>query len=221
MLLFDLDGTLIDSNGVWVEVDRTFLARRGLEATPEYAHTVGHSIFPVAAQFTRDYYGLPDSAQDIMDEWLSLAGDAYSTHVPLKPGARAFLLRCQAAGEPMVLATACVPQLCRAALERHDLTEWFSAVFSAQELGLEKRDPATSRPCWSGWTSPPGRVPSSRTPPGPAAPPGRRASGLWACTTPFTPNLRGSCGKSVTAISTALKSCSDCFTPWSCAGRRP
>ena len=141
MLLFDLDGTLIDSNGVWVEVDRTFLARRGLEATPEYAHTVGHSIFPVAAQFTRDYYGLPDSAQDIMDEWLSLAGDAYSTRVPLKPGVRAFLLRCRAAGEPMVLATACVPQLCRAALERHGLTEWFSAVFSAQELGLEKRDP--------------------------------------------------------------------------------
>ena len=145
MLLFDLDGTLIDSNGVWVEVDRTFLARRGLEATPEYAHTVGHSIFPVAAQFTRDYYGLPDSAQDIMDEWLSLAGDAYSTRVPLKPGARAFLLRCRAAGEPMVLATACVPQLCRAALERHGLTEWFSAVFSAQELGLEKRDPALYR----------------------------------------------------------------------------
>ena len=28
MYLFDLDGTLIDSNGIWAEVDRTFLARR-------------------------------------------------------------------------------------------------------------------------------------------------------------------------------------------------
>ena len=25
--LFDFDGTLVDSNGVWVEVDNTFLAR--------------------------------------------------------------------------------------------------------------------------------------------------------------------------------------------------
>lgn len=25
MYLFDLDGTLIDSNGIWAEVDRTFL----------------------------------------------------------------------------------------------------------------------------------------------------------------------------------------------------
>ena len=28
MLLFDMDGTLIDSNGVWKNVDREFLARR-------------------------------------------------------------------------------------------------------------------------------------------------------------------------------------------------
>ena len=36
MLLFDMDGTLIDSNGVWREVDRTFLARRGLSYTHAY-----------------------------------------------------------------------------------------------------------------------------------------------------------------------------------------
>ena len=35
MLIFDLDGTLIDSNGVWVEVDKTFLARRGAPYTKE------------------------------------------------------------------------------------------------------------------------------------------------------------------------------------------
>ena len=39
MLLFDLDGTLIDSNGVWVTVDECFLSRRGLRPTPEYCHT--------------------------------------------------------------------------------------------------------------------------------------------------------------------------------------
>ena len=33
MYLFDLDGTLIDSTGIWAEVDRTFLARRGYPYT--------------------------------------------------------------------------------------------------------------------------------------------------------------------------------------------
>ena len=109
MLLFDLDGTLIDSNGVWVAVDECFLSRRGLRPTPEYCHTVGHSILPAAAQFTRDYYGLTDTPEAIMAEWMDLARDAYARHVPLKPGAGAFLRRCQEAGRTMVLATACVP----------------------------------------------------------------------------------------------------------------
>ena len=76
MIFFDLDGTLIDSNGVWLQVDHTFLGRRGLEITPEYTYTVGHSIFPVAAQFTKRYYHLEDSAEDIMAEWRALSYDA-------------------------------------------------------------------------------------------------------------------------------------------------
>ena len=41
----------------------------------------------------------------------------------------------------MVLVTACVPQLCRAALARHGLSNAFSPIIFAQELGVEKRDP--------------------------------------------------------------------------------
>ena len=36
MLIFDFDGTLVDSNGVWVEVDKIFLGRRGAPYTQEY-----------------------------------------------------------------------------------------------------------------------------------------------------------------------------------------
>lgn len=144
MLLFDLDGTLIDSNGIWVDVDLHFLSRYGLELTEEYAYTVGHSIFPVAAAFTRDYYRMDRTAEEIMAEWLSLAGDAYA-HVALKPGAREFLARCAGRGERMALVTACVPALCRTALEVHDLEGYFEDLVFVQELGVEKRDPAAFR----------------------------------------------------------------------------
>ena len=144
MLIFDLDGTLTDSNGVWEAVDLAFLSRRGLTATEEYAHTVGHSIFPIAAQFTRDYFHLDMTPQAIMDEWTLLAGDAYA-HVPLKEGARAFLDRCRDEGETLVLLTACVPALCRAALQTHGLEDHFSQLFFAMDMGLEKRDPEVYR----------------------------------------------------------------------------
>ena len=35
MYIFDLDGTITDTNGIWLEVDQEFLACRGLSPTPE------------------------------------------------------------------------------------------------------------------------------------------------------------------------------------------
>lgn len=144
MLFFDLDGTLIDSNGIWEEIDRRFLLRHGLTPTEEYVHTVGHSIFPLAAQFTRDYFHLALTAREIMDEWLEGAGEAYA-QVELKPGAAAFLELCRAAGKPMALLTACVPELCRIALARHGLEPYFKTLLFVQEMGLEKRNPEVYR----------------------------------------------------------------------------
>ena len=145
MLLFDLDGTLIDSNQAWVEVDNTFLFRRGLTPTEEYNRVVGQSIFPVAAQFTQAYYGLKETPQQIMDEWMELIGEAYGKRIPLKAGAKPFLERCAARGASMALVTACVPELCHTVLERHGLDRFFPQILFAQELGVDKRSPAIFR----------------------------------------------------------------------------
>lgn len=141
LYIFDLDGTLIDSNGLWVEVDVEFLARRGLEPTEEYEEVVARSIFPVAAAYTQKYYHLSDSPEAIMAEWEELARRHYAGLVPLKPGAEALLRQCRAEGRPTALFTACRPELCRVALERFGLTEYFDHVVYAEEIGLEKHDP--------------------------------------------------------------------------------
>lgn len=141
MYIFDLDGTITDTNGLWLEVDGEFLARRGLSATPEYTGTVSRSIYPIAARFTRDYYHLPDTPEEIMAEWDSLAEHHYRELAPLKPGAGEFLRQCREDGIPMALFTACRPALCRIALGRFGLAELFGQVVFAEEIGLEKRDP--------------------------------------------------------------------------------
>ncbi|MBM6926440.1 HAD family hydrolase [Pseudoflavonifractor phocaeensis] len=143
MILFDFDGTLVDSNGVWETVDNTFLARRGLTPTREYSETVGHSIFPVAARFTIDYYRLDTTPEAVMAEWTELGREAYLCQVPLKEGAKEFLDQCARQGEALVLLTACVPEFCTAALKRLDIAGYFSQVIFVQELGLLKKDPET------------------------------------------------------------------------------
>ena len=140
MFFFDMDGTLIDSNGVWKDVDRAFLARRGLPYTRAYYEGVAHTIFPLAAKFTKEYCHLSESCEEIMAEWMDLAKDAYA-HVTVKPGVRAYLKQCKAEGRQMAVVTSSVPAHCHTALERLDLEKYFQRITFAQELGLEKRDP--------------------------------------------------------------------------------
>lgn len=144
MLIFDLDGTLIDSNGVWVEVDRTFLARRGAPYTREYREGVAHTILQNCAVFTKEYLRLEESCEEIIAEWMELARDAYHS-VPLKPCAREYLDRCREAGHRMILFTACVPEHCRAALANHRLEPYFERIIYAQEMGVDKRSPEIFR----------------------------------------------------------------------------
>ena len=140
MLLFDMDGTLIDSNGVWKNVDRAFLARRGLPYTREYYEGVAHTILPLAAEFTKAYCGLSESCGDIIAEWMEMAKDAYA-HVTVKPGVRAYLEQCRAEGKRMAVVTSSVPEHCRTALTRLDLMRYFEGVTFAHDLGLEKKSP--------------------------------------------------------------------------------
>ena len=127
MLIFDLDGTLIDSNGLWVEVDRTFLNRRGAPYTREYYEGVAHTILPNCAKFTKEYLRLEESCEEIIAEWMELAADRYA-HVPLKPHVREYLNRCREAGHAMAVFTACVPTHCEAAMAVHGLHTYFERV---------------------------------------------------------------------------------------------
>lgn len=140
MFLFDMDGVLIDSNGIWKKVDREFLSRRGLSYTHAYYEGVAHVPLPLAAKFTKEFCHLPDSCESIVAEWMELAQDSYA-RVSVKPGVRAYLKQCRAEGRRMAVVTSSVPEHCHMALENLGLEKYFERITFAQELGLAKRKP--------------------------------------------------------------------------------
>lgn len=145
MHIFDMDGTLIDSNGIWREVDEAFLAKRGFPYTKEYYQGVAHTIFPLAAEFTKRYCHLEESVEDIMAEWMEMAGDAYATRVQVKPGVREYLDQCRRREQRMMVLTSSVPAHCRAALGHLGLMSYFEEILFAHDLKIEKKDPEIFR----------------------------------------------------------------------------
>lgn len=139
--IFDLDGTLLDSMGLWDQIDRDFLQKRGLEVPADYMEAVGSLSFPEAAAYTIKRFQLPDSAESLMREWNDRAVYAYGHTVPMKPHAKDYLLRLKESGVKLGVATSLSERLYRPALKQHGIEKLFDALCSTDEVSRSKAGP--------------------------------------------------------------------------------
>ncbi|MDD6373666.1 MAG: HAD family phosphatase [Bifidobacteriaceae bacterium] len=138
--IFDLDGTLLDSLGVWDTVDEIFFARRGLEVPDGYQEAVSPMAFPDIARYTIDRFGLDETPQAVMDEWNDLAFDQYAHRVRLKPGARDYLGYLASTGARLGVASTLMPSLRDPTLEHLGISGYFDAVCGIEEVGGLNKD---------------------------------------------------------------------------------
>lgn len=145
--LFDLDGTLLDSSRVWRDVDARFFGERGIAHDAEgYARAVQGLSFREAAVYTVRRYGLSESVEAVMDEWMRMSAEEYALRVPLKRGARDYLRLLKRGGVKLAVATANRPELFMPALERGGVAELFDAFCTSAEVGdVSKADGALYR----------------------------------------------------------------------------
>ena len=69
-IIFDLDGTLIDSLGIWAEVDRIFFKKRNIEFDyKEYLNAIAGMSLDSTAVYTIERYKLKESQASIIQEW--------------------------------------------------------------------------------------------------------------------------------------------------------
>lgn len=141
MIFFDLDGTLLESNGLWLRIDQIFLENRGIYTMPDdYIHYVTNHIAPKGAAYTKERFGLKESPEEILKEWQDMAAHAYRHELPLTKGAKNLLYSLKEEDIPMCLLTACLPELCQGALDNHGIEPYFQNIHAAIELGFDKRD---------------------------------------------------------------------------------
>jgi len=139
--IFDLDGTLFDSMGVWADIDINFLENRGISVPGDYTDIVLSMSFSEAAAYTIERFSLPDSIEDLLLQWNNMAIYAYENTVPMKPYAKEYILALYEQKIPLAIATSSTPELYVPALRRHGIYECFDVMCNSREVGCGKSRP--------------------------------------------------------------------------------
>jgi len=86
-VIFDLDGSLVDSMWVWPQIDIEYLARFGHKPPEEGLQSeIDGMSFSETAEWFKANFQIPDSIEKIKDDWNKMAWDKYENEVTLKPG---------------------------------------------------------------------------------------------------------------------------------------
>lgn len=139
--IFDLDGTILDSMWVWKQVDVNFLGKRGIPIPSDYAKAISAMNIKTAAEYTIDRFNLPETVEDVVEEWFSMAMKEYGEDVQLKSGVREYLAYLKAMDVKLAVATSSPEQLFLPCLENNEIFEFFDAIVTTMEVPRGKDFP--------------------------------------------------------------------------------
>ena len=142
--IFDLDGTLLDSGGLWAQIDRDFLGRRGLSVPADYEASIASMSLLQAAEYTVRRFGFPETPEELMNEFFNMALAAYRDTIPPIPGAVEYVRKVKAEGHKLALATAAIPEFYVPALTRCGIYDAFD-LHIASGGAIQKDDPVFYR----------------------------------------------------------------------------
>lgn len=139
--IFDMDGTILDSIGVWDKIDCDYLSARGIEVPKDYAREVSSMTSAECAEYSIKRFALTDSAEDLINEWEERALYEYAHNLKLKKGAGEYIARLKEKGVKVALATSSSRRLYEAALMRCGIYSLFDAFVTTDDTSSGKGEP--------------------------------------------------------------------------------
>jgi beta-phosphoglucomutase-like phosphatase (HAD superfamily) len=140
-VIFDLDGTLVESHGVWEQIDIDFLGERGFEVPADYGKVVSAMDFQQAAVYTKQRFSLDESIGQICQCWRDMAIWHYTNDISAVSGAVDFVRSLHCGGTKLALATASSSELYEPVLRRHGILDCFDFFATTKDVERGKGFP--------------------------------------------------------------------------------
>ncbi len=139
--IFDLDGTVLNSMGLWRKVDELFFTSRNMPIPEGYIQAISPLGTVGAAHYTKNTYNIKESIEEIIDEWQLTAKREYAQNVTLKPHAKEYILHLKKQGLSLAVATASDPEMFGECLKKYGLDDVFDFFITVNEAGKGKDYP--------------------------------------------------------------------------------
>ena len=146
-VIFDIDGTLVDSMGVWVEVDRIYLGRYGIEMPPDLQKILSGISIKETADYFREVFGINDTTEKMLSDWNELAYEQYHDHVKAKPYSLRWVEDLGRMGIKMAVGTSNTRRLACTAMEVQGFRPYFEFMITGEDVIKGKPDPFIYQEC--------------------------------------------------------------------------
>lgn len=146
-VIFDLDGTLIDSMSVWGDADRQFVEKYGGIYNPEISQKLKSMTIEQASSFLISVLNLRKNVSEVSDEIADIVAYQYKNTIPLKPDVISITDFLKKNNIPFCIATATFRKLAEAILKRYKIYERFEFVLTGEDVPEGKKSPAIYLKC--------------------------------------------------------------------------
>lgn len=140
-VIFDLDGTLVDSMWMWKDIDIAYLGKFGLAMPEDLQSCIEGMSFSETAVYFKERFSLPDSLEKIKADWNRMAWDKYAHEVSFKKGALAFLEHLKKKNIKTGIASSNSVELVQLVLGKHKAGELFDSIHTSCEVKRGKPAP--------------------------------------------------------------------------------
>ncbi len=141
-IIFDMDGTLLDSMPYWRMEARAFASRRGIVLPPDFDEVTYHMDLDTCSMYFREVLGVRDEPAKIISEVVEHMNRHYRQDIPMKPGMRRLLEDEHGKGSRMCLFTSSDADCASAAMERMGVLDYFGHIYTSYDIGISKQEPA-------------------------------------------------------------------------------
>jgi len=140
-VIFDLDGTLLDSMQVWKNIDIEFLGKREIVPPLDLARQIEGMSFQETASCFKKLFSLSETIEEIQEIWHSMALDKYKNEIKLKDGAYEFLTILRRKNIKIGIATSNSRKLVEACLISLDIINMFDVIITGNDITNGKPSP--------------------------------------------------------------------------------